>query len=92
MSRSAGTGSPTYFYCWKGRQTARFRRDGHRVELTGRTRPYHSKRYSMLGTRSMSTSYEYRCSCGHVGWSNHADLARIANDVEALKRKKGMRA
>ncbi len=87
MSRSAGTGSPIFFHCWEARRFNLSDSDIHRVELTGRTRPYRNKRYSMLGTRSMSTSYEYRCSCGHVGWSNHADLARMAGDTSALKRK-----
>jgi len=90
MSRSAGTGSPVFFHCWEARRYGHLAERGHRVELTGRTRPYRHKRYSTLGTRSMSTSYEYRCECGHVGWSNHADLARLANDEAALKRK-GMR-
>jgi hypothetical protein len=48
----------------------------HHVELTGRERPYHRKRHTVKGSRSTEISREYRCSCGHVGWSNHVDLAR----------------
>lgn len=74
MSRSAGTGSPVFFHCSKCRSTLVNNR--HSVwELTGRKRPYRSKDYSCMGTRSCHTAREYRCSCGHVGWSNHIDLA-----------------
>jgi hypothetical protein len=84
MGESAGAGSPVFFHCW------RFRKEGwrdplsandraqHRVLLTGRERPYRSQRRSMLGTRSTTVSREYICSCGHRGWSNHIDLARMA--------------
>lgn len=86
MGRSAGAGSPVWFHCWQARRYSGYDRGGHRVELTGRTRPHRKKKGSAMGSRSVHTSYEYRCSCGHVGWSNHADLARMANDTEALKR------
>jgi hypothetical protein len=46
----------------------------HHVTLTGRERPY--RRKGVMGSRSTHVSREYRCSCGHVGWSNHVDLAR----------------
>lgn len=74
MSRSAGTGSPVWFRCYADR-----RREGidHAVTLTGRTRPSRRGR-SPMGSRSTDTDREYTCSCGHTGWSNHVDLARMA--------------
>jgi len=83
MGRSAGTGSPVTFICpvarrnralWSGVDAGRLP-DGHdRVVLTGRTKP--SPRQRAVGLRSDSISREYRCECGHVGWSNHVDLRR----------------
>lgn len=84
MGLSAGPGSPIFFHC----PVARRNRDypsgrlpkGHTVKLTGRTKPYRAKSYSAMGQRSTSTLREFRCSCGHVGWSNHADLERMEKD------------
>jgi hypothetical protein len=73
MGRSAGTGSPVWFRCFNERRGIGI---DHEITLTGRTRPYRPKR--MIGSRSEFTSFEYECSCGHVGWSNHKDLARMA--------------
>jgi len=87
MSRSSGTGSPVWFMCPGERRdrnraysyrTRSFMYEArrHDVTLTGRTKPYRGK---ALGTRSTRVSREYECStCGHVGWSNHVDLARRA--------------
>lgn len=80
VSRSAGTGSPVWFRCYLDRKGI-YDAGGHRVQLTGNTRPYHPKHRHCLGSRSTTTSYEYRCSCSHVGWSNHIDLARLAGDA-----------
>lgn len=80
MSRSAGTGSPAWFTCTVDRQE-RFTRS-HQVELTGRERPYQPKRGTAIGTRSTFVAREYRCTCGHVGWSNHVDLARLAGATD----------
>ena len=74
MGRSAGTGSPVWFSCAACRR--RGSRGGHNFQLTGRTKPYRSS--GALGSRSTATSREYRCTCGHVGWSNHIDLERFA--------------
>lgn len=91
MSRSAGTGSPVWFRCGGARRNSYHDRQ-YRVILTGRTKPYRAPRGSCIGSRSVFTSYEYRCeACGYVGWSNHMDLARQADDIEALA-KRGMRA
>ena len=78
MSRSAGPGSPISFMCGTLRRKHSDWRDydAHRVTLTGRERPYRASPTSALGLRSTTVSREYRCTCGHVGWSNHADLGR----------------
>ena len=70
MSRSAGPGSPLAFRCAR----CRLRRVEGVVGRTGRERPYRAPRGSCLGIRSTLVSREYRCSCGHLGWSNHVDL------------------
>ena len=80
MGRSAGTGSPVWFRCFEDRSTIRGGYGEHRIELTGRSKPYHAKKGHTLGTRSTYKTREYRCSCGHVGWSNHVDLARLAGE------------
>lgn len=82
MSRSAGTGSPTWFACYQARKIWYFddvtrtvrERKGHRVTLTGRTKPNPSRRRN---GRVSDLLREYRCSCGHVGWSSHCDLERM---------------
>ncbi len=81
MSWSAGPGSPVSFVCWRGRQDWRTKaahRNVYAVTLTGRTRPYKAAYGSALGLRSTLMSREYRCECGHVGWSYHVDLLRLA--------------
>jgi len=77
MSQSAGAGSPVWFRCWACR-SALVRNTHTTVELTGRTRPYRRSKYHAAGIRSTPVSREYRCSCGHVGWSNHFDLELMA--------------
>lgn len=34
-----------------------------------------------MGSRSTDRAREYVCSCGHTGWSNHIDLARMAGET-----------
>lgn len=89
---SAGAGSPVYFMCPKERRERNWARWGrytysgeHRVTLTGATRPYRAPRGSALGIRSDEVAREYTCSCGHKGWSNHMDLARMAGEVPSMK-------
>lgn len=53
----------------------RIERAQHRVTLTGRTKPRRHPRGG--GFRSSDVQREYRCSCGHVGWSSHIDLERM---------------
>lgn len=77
MSRSAGPGSPVWFRCHRER-LGYGRLAGHAVLRTGRERPYKPPMYSARGIRSEFVSREYLCSCGHVGWSNHKNLARHA--------------
>lgn len=80
MGRSAGPGSPIQFLCAAQRRDRwRYRdRDGyvdtryeptHDVVRTGRTKPRQQR--GAIGQRNMHTAHEYRCSCGHVGWSTH---------------------
>lgn len=84
-----GTGYPNWFMCAKAREiwygprssaegaarTGRERAE-HRVELTGRTKP--TRATGKGHPRKSWTTFEYRCSCGHVGWSSHKDLERKA--------------
>lgn len=85
-----GTGYPNFFHCAKargiyygnrsskGEPVARthYERGLHQVTLTGRTRPAPSP--GRGHPRKSRLSREYRCSCGHVGWSCHIDLERMA--------------
>lgn len=77
MGQSAGAGSPVWFRCHRDRM-GDYHGPGSRVELTGREKPYPHRRGHALGSRSTRTLREYRCTCGHVGWSNHVDLAELA--------------
>lgn len=76
----AGTGQPISFACAiERREKLRVEfgmmlRREHRVIRTGRTRPY--RRIGQGNMRTSTTAHEYRCSCGHVGWSAHVDLPR----------------
>jgi hypothetical protein len=76
MGRSAGAGSPSYFLCSRGRRGSPLAWRDHQVVRTGATRPYLSARGSALGVRSLSVSHQYRCTCGHVGWTNHQGVLR----------------
>ena len=72
-----GTGYPVYFICAKlARRWPRSEVDYrmHEVTVTGRTRP--TPRNGKGHPRKSWTTREYRCSCGHVGWSSHVDLER----------------
>lgn len=87
MSRSAGPGSPVSFMCNACRRricasssdvrNATALNRGGTVTLTGRERKYTPKAYTARGQRSDLVSREYKCSCGHVGWSNHVALRRL---------------
>ncbi len=76
---NAGTGEPLSFRCarCRRRRVVYIPRDGGTwgfVTLTGRTRKHGHHR----GVRHDAVAREYRCGCGHVGWSRHRDLARLA--------------
>ena len=88
MNWNTGAGSPNTFRCWKCRRRAgqfygrpdmgagRF----NRVDLTGKKRERSAKAPGALGLRSSWIHYQYECfDCGHIGWSNHRDLAAKAN-------------
>lgn len=73
-----GTGYPVYFICPVARRNRDIRTwaapPGHRrIVRTGRTKPMPPGR---AHPRKLNTSHEYRCGCGHVGWSSHVDIAR----------------
>lgn len=51
---------------------------GHDVIVrTGRTKPAPTRR---PGVRALPEAHEYRCSCGHVGWSTHSGVLRCPVD------------
>lgn len=74
-----GTGIPIAFVCPVARRT-RDQLDrnygypsGHKLIVrTGRTRPAPGLRN--LPPRKLPTSHEYRCECGHTGWTCHSDI------------------
>lgn len=78
-----GTGYPIAFICpvarrnralWSGPEHGRLP-DGHdEIVRTGRTKP--TPRTGKGHARKLDTMYEYRCACGHVGWSSHPDIVR----------------
>ena len=80
---NAGTGQPITFRCWVQRRGAeihyhwRTRKisyisypKGHNGVRTGKVRA--SARGG--GIRMMHTDHQYRCECGHVGWSKHTGV------------------
>lgn len=76
MGASAGAGHPMSFMCTRLRrvpwaQRTNPIRDDHEVTRTGRTKPNPSRR---LQGRALATLHEYRCTCGHVGWTSHPDV------------------
>ena len=87
MSRGTGTGQPAHFKCPRlARMYARFsilpsgysaEAARHVVTLTGRTR---KRKHGCFSQRFGPVSREYRCACGHVGWSGHCDLERAETE------------
>lgn len=73
MGRSYGPGVPVWFNCPKRHEPDHDERRTWpwRIVRTGRTKP---RRTSKLHPRMLTTSHEYVCSCGHVGWSAHGDV------------------
>ncbi len=57
--------------------------DRHRrIVRTGRTKPAR-----VTGSaRGLEQSHEYRCECGHIGWSTHRAMLRIPLEETALPR------
>lgn len=86
MSRAAGTGSPQFFLCpvlrrqWP-RTSAHHRL--HRTIPTGRHKA--GGRSVNGGMRRVARALEFECSCGHVGWSTHIELAKEAVRLELVK-------
>lgn len=67
--RQSGGGSVRNFYRYP---------PGHdEIVRTGATKPRPRTRTTpAIGTRQMHTSHQYRCECGHVGWTTHQDILR----------------
>lgn len=84
MSRSAGAGVPLTFQCSKCRANIGPRApcresDGtwlcsHEQYRSGRTKKVRGRQT----TRLLPEAHEYTCDCGHVGWSRHAGVLRLA--------------
>ncbi len=76
MSRSSGPGSPSWFKCAASRSVTldlhKARGHKHVVTRTGRTKP--RSKGAAAGVRHGHVMWEYRCSCGHHGWSAHNDI------------------
>ena len=80
-----GTGQPAQFGCAKCRlkwdrcfrNATKPRGRLNRIELTGKVRPVP---FGRGGPRVVFTRYQYRClDCGHVGWSRHHTVAKLAD-------------
>lgn len=70
MGRSSGTGQPLWFKCPQCLGSC------FGVKLTGKKRKLATGGYG----RSDPFIREYVCSCGHIGWSRHRDLARWSGE------------
>lgn len=75
MSRSAGPGYPIFFRC---RELASiwprtsYDEKRHQTKLTGKVKP---TPFNGKGNpRKSWLTFQYECTCGHVGWSSHSDL------------------
>lgn len=84
-----GTGYPNWFICpvarrnralWSGPDRGALPPGHDVIVLTGRTRraPSTGKGHP----RKLDRSYEYRCECGHVGWTCNADVLTRAERNE----------
>lgn len=89
MSRSAGTGQPLWWKCSVCRRAG--------LQYTSKE-PTGNARVSRTGNahgRSLPFLIEYRCTCGHVGWSRHIDACcaflRRFRDVDLAGRNQRVR-
>lgn len=75
-----GTGYPAFFICARlARRWPRTQRDydRHEISLTGKTK--RNRQSPGKGhPRKSYASVQYRCSCGHEGWTSHIDPSRQA--------------
>lgn len=57
---------------------------GHtRIVRTGRVKNAAVPgRHAHAGSRMLNESHEYRCECGHVGWSKHRGVLRYPIEGE----------
>jgi hypothetical protein len=77
VGRGGGTGQPYWFMCSVRRREREWPGDypdGHEVVRTGRVRG--NPRDGGYSRTLHGGSVEYRCSCGHVGWSKHVGVLR----------------
>jgi hypothetical protein len=79
MSRGKYAGQPLTFHCPACFVMDKTRRTVGAVRLTGREKKRRSGGINHHGWGKVA--YEYRCSCGHIGWSRHPDLERLARLV-----------
>ena len=77
-----GTGYPVAFVCpvarrnralWSGEEKGALPPGHDAIVRTGRTKPVKKGKGH---PRKLWTSHEYRCECGHVGWTNHVQIVR----------------
>jgi hypothetical protein len=84
--------SPIFFMCPKRRldkwKYAEFpgAEPEHDIVRTGRTKPNSSNR---RGSRTLPEVHEFKCSCGHVGWSKHVGVLNKPVDIDGLIEAKG---
>lgn len=72
------TGSPAWLRCAVERKEANRVRMGildrkvHRLFRTGKVKQVQKRKGGLVD------SYQYECSCGHVGWTTHRSITKPA--------------
>jgi len=81
--KGSGTGYPLTFNCFRCRRSVNGCIGGfvsycrHAQVRTGRVRPLSRPQQSKGHPRVLRERHEYRCTCGHTGWTRHADVLRV---------------
>ncbi len=93
----SGTGYPNSFVCFVARRTQtydpelgrtsarlgyRYPKGHDRIVRTGRERPLATSQRGKGNPRALRYRVEYRCECGHVGWTRLKAILRYP--VETL--------
>lgn len=84
------TGKPHSFKCSKARGDRRLiqlpsggytteQREGHNVKRTGKSKPNPSHNTRGFWLHNL---FEYKCSCGHTGWTAHPNIKYERYDPE----------